>query len=193
MASSSLSALGMHLTNPRATADVTRRQAVYVLGDTDGPLARSGSLPFAPSVSACHAVNMHLTDTGRWSAQASAGGVCSSVHGPPARPVLIPASHPKLAGWRSVIAGGRPAGAARQARDWCPVTMVAFVMVAFCCACDDRFIPMADGLLDVCGACERLRCWAARHAGAVRKYIYIYIILMIWAPGIIGYALGAGP
>jgi hypothetical protein len=32
-----------------------------------------------------------------------------------------------------------------------------------------------------------------RHAGAVRKYIYIYIILMIWVRGIIGYASGAGP
>ena len=32
-----------------------------------------------------------------------------------------------------------------------------------------------------------------RHAGAVRMCIYIYIILMVWVPGIIGYAPGAGP
>jgi hypothetical protein len=31
--------------------------------------------------------------------------------------------------------------------------MVAFAMAAFCCACDDSFIPMADGLLDACGTC----------------------------------------
>jgi hypothetical protein len=53
----------------------------------------------------------------------------------------------------SFTAGGRPAGAAHQAPGWCPATMVAFVMAAFCCACDDRFIPMADGLLDNCGTC----------------------------------------
>jgi hypothetical protein len=53
----------------------------------------------------------------------------------------------------SFTAGGRPAGAAHQARGWCPATMVAFVMAAFCCACDDSFIPMADGLLGACGTC----------------------------------------
>jgi hypothetical protein len=53
----------------------------------------------------------------------------------------------------SFIAGGRPAGAADQARGWWAATMVAFVMAAFCCACDDRFILLADGLLDACGIC----------------------------------------
>jgi hypothetical protein len=34
----------------------------------------------------------------------------------------------------SFTAGGRPAGAAHQARGWWVATMVAFVMAAFCCA-----------------------------------------------------------
>jgi hypothetical protein len=53
----------------------------------------------------------------------------------------------------SFAAGGRPAGAAYQARGWCPAPMVAFVMAVFCCACDDSFIPIVDGLLDACGTC----------------------------------------
>ena len=47
----------------------------------------------------------------------------------------------------SFTAGGRPAGAADQARGWCPATVVAFVMAAFCCACDDSFIPMAEVII----------------------------------------------
>jgi hypothetical protein len=54
----------------------------------------------------------------------------------------------------SFAAGGRPASAVHQARGWWAATMVAFVMAAFCCACDDGFIPMADGLLDACGTCR---------------------------------------
>ena len=48
---------------------------------------------------------------------------------------------------QSPEAGGRavsPLAAAHQAGGWCPATMVAFVMAAFCCACDNSFIPLAD-------------------------------------------------
>ena len=36
-----------------------RRPAAPVPGKTSGSLARSGSLPFAPAVSLCHAMNVH--------------------------------------------------------------------------------------------------------------------------------------
>ncbi len=66
-------------------------------GETTWPHARSDSLPLAPPVSGCHAVNVQLNwQAAGANAREGAGPVCSSVHGPLTKPVPIPASRPAL-------------------------------------------------------------------------------------------------
>jgi hypothetical protein len=92
---------------------IGQRTHPHVPGDTGAPLARSGSLPFAPPVFTMPCRNVPWTGTGAGAYRRARGEapVCSSVHRPPGpqRSVTPPrrrSSPPKTGCWPTPAAHG---------------------------------------------------------------------------------------